>query len=428
MLLAASCVDGDRGVTPPPFDGTPARFFFPVGVAVAPDGGSVYVANSNFDRAFSRGTLLQIDAALFDEAAQAPDQRLDTIPDNRVLSSGHIPTFAGRMTLAADGSALFTPTLEPARLVRAPIEDGRLACPNQDCGRDAVDLQGQEVFQPFAIASGELTFAGRTDPEPALVVTGMAPPSAGLDAEGRNTPLVFIPERLARGSANPFANGAFTQSIGAIGANALAFDPVGLRTFVGGCFSRTDAANVFPCYLRTDAAVGSQVPLRWTLADAGPTAAVQTIDLRQVVGSGEVTDLALSSDGALLYVSVSRPNSLVSLDLPVPGGRAQASVRGTVPLAERPGAMHVIPRVDRDLVAVTGSETGALLIVEPLAGTVVSQIRPIGVGPTGIAGAVTAEGDRLYVTLFRDCAVAAVDVPAAQPSAAHLVSIVGSCP
>ena len=103
VLAAWGCASETGASLPPPFDNeqTPAGLFFPAAVAASPvaTDASIYVANGNFDQSFSRGTLVQLRLAAFDEAAARPDKRLAASSALVANGTALIDNYAGRMVV-----------------------------------------------------------------------------------------------------------------------------------------------------------------------------------------------------------------------------------------------------------------------------------------------------------------------------------------
>ncbi len=426
VLALAACAEETPGLSPPGLDGTAPRLYFPIGVAASPDGRTLYVANSNFDRAYNGGTLVALPTSAFDDASAAESKRVD-LPASAVAA--RLDAFAGPLGVNPSGSALYVATRDADALTRISLDaGGAFACPSEGCSSGAVELRGQGLEDPFALAFGDVIFPGATSPEPAVFVSHLTPPSSGQGASAANARVAVIPERLAAGqSAEPFSNGAFAVDIGAPASTSLAWSQAGGRLFVGGCNIRVSADQVVPCASDPSSSFVKSNPLRQFRPESGASAPVSQSGLGLAIGGGDTVDLALSSDGLLAYVATNRPSALVIIEMPNVEGTAPV-VRSIVPLTSAPARMRLLSRATGDIVAVTSTTNNALMLVDPVAATVLTELRGVGAGPYEIASAPTAGGDRLYVGLFRGCGVAAIDVPSLRPDEASLVGTVGGCP
>lgn len=411
--LGMACAGESAGIDPPGFSGgTTPRLFFPTGIALAPDGQSIYVANSNFDRAFTSGTVLQIAMSAFDGTGA-----VDVAP--HVRSQGKIGTFAVQAGVNPDGNALFIPTGDPAALVRVLLAPagGTFVCAEGNCGLNAVDLETQKMDRPSS-----LTFA-----PPGRVIVGHTSPAQEDEDASAPARVAVIPEVLASQDAQPFSNGAYTVQVGP-GMSGVLFDATQGRVLLSGCFERQRGGSVQPCGGNQDSAFFGLNPLRSFALAGGAGANVQTNVLGPNVGGGDSTALALATSGTALYVLSGAPNALLVTALPEPGrplGLVASSI-GLLPAVPR--GIAVLPRPSGDIVAVTSLEDNTVILVDPASGQVITQLRLVGGGPNAIAVQDTPAGWRLFISLFNGCGVAAVDVPEADPIGMRLVSIAGRCP
>lgn len=429
LAVFAGCEDADEGLMPPPFNGEPARLFYPVGLALAPGGDSLFVANSNFDRAFAEGTLVQLDLQAFDAIDPQTGRGELRVVEGGV---GLLDSFAGQALVSSTGDRVFVATRESETLSAAPIVNGVLSCPPDasraglpNCSNGAVRLEAQDMADPFSLAP--LTLQTETGAVPAVAVAHLSP-LADDDGIGRNARIAILPESTI-GTESPFTSGAFTVDIGAFASSSVAYSPDLGELFVGGCFKLVaSGTSTVECVRDFDDPVSQRNPLRTLLPDAGAQASVTTTNLGAVLGGGSTTGLALSSDGARLFVTTTRPNALIVFDTPPPATSSEPVARLVLPLAHTPSQMLVLPRPDGDLIVLTATETDALLIVDPALGQVVAQVQPIGDAPFGLAARRDTDRFRVFVGLFEDCAVAAIDVPDATPWAPSIVGTVGACP
>lgn len=420
--LLWGCSGSEGGSLPPPFDddASPARFFFPSAVAVgAGTDASLYVANGNFDQTYSRATLVQVRLAAFDEAATAGGV---LAADKAISRTGLLDNYAARAV--ATPTAVYVTSRGAGLLSRAPIAGGTLACPGTpgDCSANAIDLAAGELVDPGPILVTSVAFPGQAAAQPALLVSHLSPRSIGRTNEAAPARVAAIALPTSNPAAGkPFGAIGFSTPIGAFGVAALALDPVSREVFAGGCYERQSPERVFPCSATT-----GESPLRALSIEAGRAASVRALDLSSFAGGGDVQDLALSSDGSRLFLVTQNPNAFLSIDRPPAGSTARPVLRGLVPLGLQPGRLVVLPRASGDLVAVTSYGSDVVLVLDPASESIVKEVR-VGDGPYDIAATPVGEGHRVFVTLFKGCGVAAIDVPKAARDAA-LLSTVGSCP
>lgn len=420
-LLLACCAQSREGLPPPGFDGNPDRLFFPTGLALSDDGSSLYVVNSDFDRAFSNGSIVQLDLSAFD----APSPVTDIAPF--VLTRGLTDRYGSMLSKSPGGHALFLPTASPDALTRIPLATGGgIACENLNCSQDRVDLEAVGLSDPSSVAVGEILLPGAEAPEPVVFVLALTQPATNEDEERRSARVAVIPERLASGAAAPFENGAFTVDIGAGGAGVV-FDAASGQAFIAGCFERYKGGGTIECSVNEQSDFFGLNPLRSFLPQLGASAPVQATALGSATGGASATALAISSDGETLFVLTTAPDALLAVERPISGDKA-GRVKTIVPLPAVPRGLVVLPRPEGDLLAVTSLESDALLIVDSVTGLVLHQLRPLGMSPYALVAQTLADKWRVYVTLFEGCGIAAVDVPMSDPSASTLVATVGACP
>lgn len=420
-LLLASCAQSGEGLPPPGFGGTPDRLFFPTGLALSDDGASLYIANSDFDRAYSNGSVVQLDLAAFD----APSPVTDISPF--VLTRGLTDRYGAMLAKSPSGRALFLPTADPDALTRIPLATGGgIACENLNCSQDRVDLGAAGLSDPSSVAIGEVLLPGAEVPEPVIFVLPLTQPSTNEDEEGLSARVAVIPERLASGAAAPFENGAFTVDIGAGGAGVV-YDAAGGQAYIAGCFERFKGGDTIECSINEQSDFFGLNPLRSFLPQLGASAPVETTVLGSVTGGASATALATSSDGETFFVLTTSPDALLAVERPTSGNKA-GRVKTIVPLPAVPRGLVVLPRPGGDWLAITSLESNALLIVDSVSGLVLHQLRPLGLSPYALVAQTLADKWRVYVTLFAGCGVAAVDVPMNDPSATTLVTTVGACP
>ncbi len=99
-LLSLSCISEYNGISP-----DPTKIHYPIGLAVHPSGRFLYVANSNFDLAYTGGTLMVFDTA---EDEEITSDLLGVKTTYKTLkqvagTTVEIGSFAGELLLSRDG-------------------------------------------------------------------------------------------------------------------------------------------------------------------------------------------------------------------------------------------------------------------------------------------------------------------------------------
>ncbi len=385
LSLSAGCAQEDAG-TPPPTD----AFHYPVSLALHPAEGvaqTLYVASSNFDLLYNRGTVLAVDLTALDLDATNESQPLASLIDQE---SGYatIDSFAGMMLLH-DGSRLFVPTRSDHRLFALDVNGPSLRCVSdadsgkpQDCAGVSLSKDDTEATDPYALAMHE----------GALYVTHGTRPSTGDSYEN---------SMLARLDPQTLGDLSFID-IGPAPSEGILDTPSGLY-FTGRAVLNASEA------LRS--LVDGQV------FDAGVTLAT---------GIQEGRGLGLSSDGTRLYVLTRGtrnssnvpsigPDGLLVVDITLDEstGLARNQVLAFSELPEGASQMAVIPREGkRDLIAVSCTDSDFVVLHDDELGVTTSAIAIDS--PYGIAWSPLEEGGggaRLFVASFAGQSVEIIDVP-----------------
>lgn len=383
--LGAGCAQEDAG-TPPPTD----AFHYPVSLALQPSEGvaqTLYVASSNFDLRYNRGTVLAVDLTLLDPDATNESQPLATLIDQQ---TGHvtIDSFAGMMMLY-DGARLFVPTRSDHRLFAIDASGPSMSCVReadsgrpQDCAGVSLSKGGTEATDPYAIAAHDGS----------IYVTHGTRPSSGDSYEN---------SMLAKLDPQTLGDLSFID-IGPAPSEGILDTPSGLY-FTGRAILNASEA------LRS--LVGGQV------FDAGVTLAT---------GIQEGRGLGLSSGGDRLYVltrgtrsssnvPATGPDGLLVVDIRVDPitGLARNQVLAFTELPEGASQVAVMPRPGkRDLLAVSCTDSNWVVLYDDELGVMTAAIAVET--PYGIAWSALEEdgmGARLFVASFGGQSVELIDVP-----------------
>jgi hypothetical protein len=447
-------------VLPPPFgqvgDQTP-RLFFPTGMAVTGDGG-LLVANGNYNHAFEAGTVVSLDPAWINSLyarglrcekpvnntlpAQYSPGCDDPIPATAFRGIALIGNYAGPMTLDDAGTSAYTGSRDTNILNGVSLlPNGGLYCrggssSDTDCRKGVIDLNAAAFLEgPYAIVPGVGRLPGTDTDARVLYVAALIPhvdqiqngqlyTSATVAALSMNDPTQVVFSMLA--SNYYLASG--------IGVGPMVFDPVRRQLFMSGCFQRYLGGAGSPSSGRCSS-LSSNI-LRVLDVDAGAAAQVRIYDMSINPSTGSTSGLLLGGGDPAsgkpadtLWASVRNPDALVEMDLPTMPS-TPPTIRQTSSLPVSPADLVRIPRPGAsDLIAVSASRLGALVLYDTGTRAVVAQLERFGDVPFTLKLLPAPAGmARLAVSVFGDCRVAFVEVPLAQPWLAALRGRAGSCP
>lgn len=396
LSLGLGCTDYPGPA--PPSD----EVYWPVGVVAHPNGQYVYVVNSNFDSAYRvdrGGSILTLDATTLAPASDAV----------QVGSFGaEVAVVAG-----ADGAPdrLYAAIRGDDQLSVLRIDDdgARLSCPRGDAPSDglACSVDGELGTDPFGMAvvptdTAWLEALGAPAPDDVLVVAGL----------GRQLALVTcrFTER--------WADCASIQRTIGRGSNGVLYYPPSGRALVTG--RATSLIREVDWYLDDQGRPGDLV---LTAAVPVPSA------LSQI----EMRDLALAPDGTTGYLTVSRPDGVMSVAMTATdGGDLEVRFLERIDLDGDPSAIVVRQEADRtigyvalrerDEIAVLdldGSAVIARIAVERESATPQDDAAPYGMTLDPVR-------QRLYVTLFEAGEVIAIDLDPASDTFRTVVARSGS--
>jgi len=437
--LAAACSDHAIPAHPP-LD----RFFFPSGVAVRhlPDGRTqLLVVSSNYDLRYDTGTLLSVDPDVSGNALPTPAGPGD--PTLAVLGSVPVDSFGGEVQVAE--RAACPPLWENLAVTtsRQAIEayffslgdDGSLGCGD----RCRFPLE-QTFADPYGVVVACSPFYARAS---AFFTYLRGPQDQGLATEVSLVLDTSGKLLTASDSTGQRLQGAFALGTGF--SRSGAYDPGTARLF-----------------LTPNGTIGAD-PLRWfdlTVARLFPPPfPVQAFDLYGAVRGSTGRGIALSRDGTRAYVTLilydaleaSRSgrafvegSALAVLDIrPGASGVTAPKLLEVVPLEAGASEVKAISRPGRrDLLAITCSDAGSLLLYDDEVGQVVKVIGTnratglplLGKQPFGLAleenpdPARCSQGApcvRLFVGAFEQSTVGIVEIDPQQPWNAALVKVLG---
>jgi len=439
------------------------QFYFPTGLvhvdsAMSPEG-VLFVANANFDKRFSSGSVMAVNLsnvglpAFGAPVTAGPVQlpRLNAGDAGIVL----ITSFAGEMAaldLGQGRTRLFIPSRSEGMKFQA-IDADPLTTPG---GQPALHCSTPEGVSASDCGTGAPSLAPR---EFELGATGLprAPGPFGVSVRPRSCPTGECPVGTCQagrcmtsnpaGVAEPFAD-VFVTHI------SQADSPLASQQNFRGYLVRLDSQNpVVTTSSFIDLGIGATSSAasgrRYVYASGrglSPSGKLLRLVDPNTIGidggtlvysSGlefsfraiEARGIALSTDERRIYIAARVPDSLVVASIDDPTAQVPViQVSRAVPLPSAPNEMRVITRPGRSdlvVIACTGAQTVALY--DDDVGDLVGQVTGVGLSPFDIAVDLRSTGARLYVSDFDDGRVAVIDVPDLnRPQDARLVAHLGA--
>jgi hypothetical protein len=364
------------------YDGTEAprdQLSYPVGIAVHPDGNSIYVVSSNFDGSYrlnDGGTLHRIDA----ESLTLDNAAAVTIPSfgaGLVTSDRDDDGVVDRLFVAVRGDdALAALDLDPA---------GRASCAGGVDGGDClIGELGGDPFAPLVLPR-----------DPGIEAPTETVAVACMDGD---VSLVTVRADLSESTA--------TSARLVRGASAIAHVERTGETYVAGRFTRSIAT------------------LDWFRNVAGDIGEVLADRVFTVPMPGQISEtraLVIGPDGVTGYMTMNRPDGIQVLDLsPDPEGRGRNRPLEFIDLDGAPSELAVVDEPGGLVAYVALAEEDELVAVNLSTGLVETHIDIEGL-PYGVA-ADTTHRHRLYVTLFDANAVGVVDIDPASPTFRQVIA------
>jgi hypothetical protein len=451
--LAAGCADSTY-TNPVPT----GRLYFPTGLAHVDVPGSndgvLFVANANTDKRFTSGSLVAINL----DAVQEADGGTLGLPAFGAPVNGGARQFTvlnqatsvqlasftgelGKLDLGNNRYRIFVPSRSEGMKFQAVDADTSsatsvsLTCfpvapanAATDCAANAPTLSAPEIEQsasgvprataPYGVAVKRRTCTAQVDCGADRICTAGFCRTSGGDplADLFVTHLTQVDSPLAsntnlRGYAVRVESDAMTvdaSNFVFLGAGATNSAVAGKRwVYLSGRY-----VNPYPNLLRLVDVAGNAL----------------TSGLESSVGVADARGVALGSNEERLYLLGRSPDLLVVVKITDPEGAAPGlHVVRAVPLPNAPNQLKVMPRAGRgDLVAISCSGAGSLVIYDEDVGNLVAQIGAVGLQPFGLDFDLRGAGARLFVSDFNDGRVAIVDLPdLTHPQGARLVAHLG---
>ncbi len=365
-LLVGACSEFE-GLAPP----TDA-LHFPVGMAIHPDGRYLYVLNTNFDVAYAQdegGTVTVIDT--------------DTL-EIKHESTVTLGSFGGEIALSPDARHLYVAVRGDNSIVRLDVSEsgGILSCRG---GRSGLPCRIEGLSgDPFALAVGTQTLnleeGGETEID-LIISTHLR--SSNITAISIKDNDVATEHRL---SAELIAGGS-----------SLAVHPRTGRFYVTGRF---------------DSRVRSFAPVIGAEGDISAIFGLSDVGLSNPTGEYDSRAIAFSMDGDRAYVAARSPNAILVLDTSSADRQStsgsQDELIGQIDLMGAPEDLIVVEEQEGEFIYALELASGDMTVVDPRAGVPVDRF-PVGRAPAAVVSDQVRH-QRLYVTLFREAAVAVIDI------------------
>ena len=448
VLLLAGCPDSNRA-NAPPLD----RLYFPVGIAHVDVAGStegvLFVANANTNKRYGTGSVVALPLDLIglpELSADAGPSAVLRLKDLKLnaTQSVQIASFASEIAVqpvAANEYRIYVPTRSEgmrAYQVAARIvgTTPSISCVNggQDCSGqgtsmtptvfDGVDAGSQWALTPFGIAAANRTCGSPLECCPAGTTCARTCEAGRcLDASGLLFADVWV-------SYAP--RGADVQSL--LAGRPLIGHIARLDSddFM---FKNENLISIGPGGSNSVAVAGSWVYVTGRILNPAPNllrlvnreGVVLSTALESLFRVSDSRSVTLSSDGQRLFIVGRVPDTLLVATITNANTVPTLNFVRGIPLCDAPNDAKVIPRAGRgDLVAVTCTAAGSVVLYDDDVGDLVAQLPGVGARPFGLAVDVRGNAARIFVSNHGDGRIAVIDVPSLdRPQAARIVATLG---
>lgn len=449
VALLAGCPSTFENLPPP------GQLYFPTGIAHLSSSGSsngvLVVANANFDKRYASGSIVAFD---LDKVAGLPafGQSVDggaVQLTNLSVQEGaavQIASFSGELAvlnLGPDRARIFVPTRSEGMnlnaadldLPAAPGDAPKLRCfgstaaePKTNCAATAPGLSPKEFETsatgvprapaPYGVAVGPRACGSNDECGEGRTCTSGTCRAASGDVFGD----VYV-THLAQADSPLASQQNLRGYLVHLESDALT---VAEQSFINMGSGAGNSAAVGKNWVYVSGRYLSTGPnlLRLVNRDG----AVLSTGLEQSYRVGESRGLALGTGEKRVFLAGRLPDSLLVMTVDDPAKAAPILyVVRAVALPASPNEVRVISRPGRgDLVAITCTSAGVLVLYDDDVGDVVAQISGVGLQPFGLAVDQRGTGARLFVSNFSDGRVAVIDVPDVnRPQDARLVAHLG---
>ncbi|MBK7860488.1 MAG: hypothetical protein IPJ65_18135 [Archangiaceae bacterium] len=436
LCLLVACNDKKRNV--PPAD----KFYFPAGLHHAKSDpasmGFLYVVSANFDRRYDTGLLTAVDLDKVGlpttlgqvDPTSGPAQLRDlhtTAADTVVLAD-----FGGDLGVQArpDGvTRLFIPSrAEEQKLMVVDAKGSSLSCVATSTADGGV--------RPTPVDPRDCGEVGASLVEYELTPTGIPRADSPMSAAVSSTGMVWVSS--GRHSDTPrFSQTNYNDFVVRVPGDQPRVDAT---SFVGLGPGSTHAVATGRRWTyfsgRFPSAVVNPPLIRLVECLPGYPCEVVFPNLENDVRIGEARGVALSSDETRLFLAGRQASGVLGADVLVIASIIGADTgfpaiyaSRTVPLPQEPQMVQTISRGPgrRDLVLITCSGAGSLVIYDDERGDLAAQVDGVGLQPSSFTVDLRPPGARVYLSNFTDGRVAVVDIPDLDlPQTARLVAHLGS--
>jgi DNA-binding beta-propeller fold protein YncE len=402
LLLASGCMPDSAGVSPPS-----DRFFYPTAASLTPDGDHLAVASSNFDLAYSNGTVLVIDLdrVLAELVSGCPDEGCEPVEESPfVLEDETVRTgsYASFLERTSDGTRMYLTVRGDTSLTYLDMDAGaepglKLTCFDRDdppkgrkCDSDHRVTSGLNA-DPYAITIKRESYphegtGGETVVDWIFVTHLTSGQLSVFEAEVNPLERDIAPRHVLQ-------DNSFPQGI-----SSVQLHPLTSSTFYA---ATRHSTTLLTFTFATDP------------ADFGSSTRIaqgRTIPLSVVSDGHDSRDLVFSHDGSMAYVSNRSPNSLVIIDTSVDAyGWPRNQVVGAVELDSGPSLVEAWspPGWDQEWVYVTCYNKDRIYVIDPVLRTPVDVILT-GNGPH----VMVTDPERLlgYLVNFIESTVSVIDL------------------
>jgi YVTN family beta-propeller protein len=375
--LAALLIGGAGCETFEGIDAPTDALHFPQGVAVHPSGRYVYVVNTNFDISYDEedgGTITVIDA-----------DTLEIVPEATL----RIGSYGGEVVLSEDARRMYVAVRANNSVVRLDVsEDGsRVTCEGgMDTGPCTIAGLAPD---PYALAVTERRLTLDTGAEVEVEIL--------LVTHLRSTVLTAL--SILDGDLSTLAR-IETELVS--GGSAVARNPRTGEYYVVGRF---------------DGRVRVMTPAVGVDGDIAALVGLDEVSLPNSAATYDARDILFTPEGDRAFVAARSPNTLLVIDTSPRNrqgsGAARDELVGQIDLLGAPEALALVSEPSGDTLYVVQLGSNDMLAIDVATGLEVGRF-DVGRAPSGVA-ADTVRHQRLYVPLFREAALAVVDIDPNSP-------------